>query len=843
MGQLEGDYGGHGMAPFEKHPASPEAVEQHAKQLESQANVTLSEKAATDAAFTPALENWEGMAADELRNAPEPVRQTAYNMSTNLAWSALPLRYWADRVRDFNAKVDQIVAGLNGQPANFGAKGKGKEAPTEEAIADARAEVYAAARDEWHKAHSAHILDGSTTAAAMFKDGPTIEHLAEAAAVGAIPMTPWNRALIYNAIPNTEEEGRRLGQELRERIESGERPSQDPTAYNVADLLTLINAEAQAHAGDPNYRIPPDQMAFLQGLYAGLGPALTKLPQYLREVPRLERTIATREGSDTRDDRAALDRLIRQDAEDARVAFGDGLLILSNEDLGGGYAKVPPAVWDAIHDLPRQTTETDQTGFAIVSLEGGDGFMGLASLLRGTHAEGGDVLSREITVSTADLAHTMDELDHAIASASPGTSADYSGYGEHRGRFNDAAEIMLDASTRNHQANYEVLTGRDYETGKVITDRDGNPLIDSKQTVLDLYRYNWNDHGKSAAGLTDGIAEDARAAHDGEPPKEDRHASEAAAALINLVTESPDDEGHGLNTYDDMEHELRDNPELARSMARVAGNYLHAFGEPLTGVTHAERDGTLVIGDQDAKRFVTLIGTDKDASNALSAASGIFQRDMLDRAIHGEKDPLLHRVLDLGGVAQRAGQLDGLIAGGRVNAMTMHGEDLASAKLQAWREHTAIVGAVKSIPQTLLGQIPGVGSYLSVTAGQAVDLYMVHGNPPPGMDDFKPPSISALGGDDMAAAHDYLSGMVAADKIKIDEIDKDLVNVDPETGEKTLKTPSEITSDTGALVDEARRLGDEDRKEIGDDDYSFETYNNAYNAKEAYNDVRTGTGN
>ena len=93
------------MEPFDRHSADPEVLESTAAELTRLASRALDERETTQRAFDPAVDNWAGVAAPELRAAGEGALRPAFIASSAVAWASVPLRYWATKVSGFNAKV------------------------------------------------------------------------------------------------------------------------------------------------------------------------------------------------------------------------------------------------------------------------------------------------------------------------------------------------------------------------------------------------------------------------------------------------------------------------------------------------------------------------------------------------------------------------------------------------------------------------------------------------------------------------------------------------------------------------------------------------------------------
>lgn len=166
------------MQPFDRHPANVGALRQCGSALLNSSVEAINNGEATRSAYAPAISNWQGMCAPELTAAGRPVQDGATSSQYALAWAAAVTQYWGTQVEAFNTQVDAITANLASEAANdYGATGTGSEPPTDDQIADARAGVTHAARQQWHQAHATYIEDGRARAAAMLRDGPTEAHL------------------------------------------------------------------------------------------------------------------------------------------------------------------------------------------------------------------------------------------------------------------------------------------------------------------------------------------------------------------------------------------------------------------------------------------------------------------------------------------------------------------------------------------------------------------------------------------------------------------------------------------------------------------------------------------
>jgi hypothetical protein len=180
------------VQPFDRHPARPELLRERAGRHGDQARMLIDVKSVTDAAFAPAVASWEGIAAAELRDAPEPVRDRAYLIASDLTWSEAAIRSWAAHVDTFNRRVDELRQELQRVPTqveeflatNFliGLAWVDQETIRQQK----RDELVGDLRRRWSEAYECHIEDGAREVARMLREGPSWEHLEAARQLGAL---------------------------------------------------------------------------------------------------------------------------------------------------------------------------------------------------------------------------------------------------------------------------------------------------------------------------------------------------------------------------------------------------------------------------------------------------------------------------------------------------------------------------------------------------------------------------------------------------------------------------------------------------------------------------------
>ncbi|MGH3425954.1 MAG: hypothetical protein ACRDO8_14580, partial [Nocardioidaceae bacterium] len=175
------------MQPFDKHKGDVGELEGCGATLVSEGATSLQNGSLTRTAYEPAVSSVRGMCAPEIENAGKPVHDSAQTANESLVWAAVVTRYWGSRVKQFNARVDTITSNLADKGPYYGVEGKDGDPPSDDDVADARAEATAEARRQWWQAHGTYIEDGGTRAASMLEQGPTANNMAIARGAGALP--------------------------------------------------------------------------------------------------------------------------------------------------------------------------------------------------------------------------------------------------------------------------------------------------------------------------------------------------------------------------------------------------------------------------------------------------------------------------------------------------------------------------------------------------------------------------------------------------------------------------------------------------------------------------------
>lgn len=200
---------------------------------------------------------------------------------------------------------------------------------------------------------------------------------------------------------------------------------------------------------------------------------------------------------------------------------------------------------------------------------------------------GGTTFSTEVARQGASLAHFADGGDKVgggiAASAMPW---------DYKSKLDTSASQLLDLGTRNHDADYQLLTGKDVTTGQPIPSdlsfgANGNQYhstgnYDPKDFNNTVSGHIWADHGKAASGLYDWAGGET---HD--PGPQGDLARKTVDALPSVLTPTHTDPltgrpaldtaSDGKTVFQHMADNFNKNPELANSLSRVSAGNLDAF--------------------------------------------------------------------------------------------------------------------------------------------------------------------------------------------------------------------------------------------------------------------------
>ncbi|WP_150250415.1 TPR repeat region-containing protein [Nocardiopsis deserti] len=394
--------------------------------------------------------------------------------------------------------------------------------------------------------------------AADLREGPTKANVQALIDAGInswafYSLDPSRYTMLVDGQELTEENAQEWADELSS-YWSGDKPL-DENYHELMLMMSMITTNAmQAQQGGTGYR--SEEMDFLQEFYDRLEE---ESPDHMGVVG----IPIQMEG----------DHLTDEEREHALGMLGDGLLALSDPDIGGGYGDLPASVRNAI-DIP--FTDEEETPGDLTTQEGdARTYASLSALFAHTNddMEGGYGLSTRLSLSTGAYIELWgDSTEHWVSSEEIGT--------------------LVDVASRNKDANYYLLTGEHFNSESGVNYTDDKPT----DALESLFTYEWPDDGADIRGLTDWLAEDGKS----EDPDAKERADRAMDGFIEIITRPEIQEAlmrtgnqvEDTSTTEDKEgnevteeFEWRDvsmghlNPEIADSLAGIFETYINTFSD------------------------------------------------------------------------------------------------------------------------------------------------------------------------------------------------------------------------------------------------------------------------
>lgn len=599
---------------------------------------------------------------------------------------------WATDVEAFKAARDELIARWQlAEIDDFGVPPPLNPLPPPEAAEaeQLRLEHRVAVEDARRLALDSFILDGHalwenfqdkvTENARMFREGPTAENLALVVSfLGWGAMTLWPEVA---PAPVSAAEGVAAGTTVIGGLDGVTGPQ--AVADALADVAAIIR---RAESGQ---ELAPAEIDFLAAFYETVGLRVTELPDYLAQTSFTYTTSAPTSRTDNESPPVyatdTVDGLDPSLVTALTAASANGMLVLSrNGPAGGGYARLPTWVRDALDDevaagpLP---VGPDPEDFENLCLLGG--------LLDHSTVSAGDGLSRELGLALGRVIPSIDGFEDFSPN---GTSTTWGEQVDAMGRS------FLDVIARNDVVSADLITGQDMP-----------PEYSAEEFILDVYSFEWSDDGESAAGLTSFVSRNA----DSDDPGQRAMADDAMRALFDIVTR-PGDQGFAT-LMDDVGTSGNPatsslgqvNPEISAELGSLMASYLADFGLP-EGNAGALGDLTLA----DRGRFTTLIMTDPTAGADLVSAVAVHNTEQLSGVTNS---------IAAAEFGMQAGRLLGLVDVGAVHVvMDQLGDQLAGVDAD---EQTSII---ESVIDVTLGRLPGIGGAVvevlgGVAAGGDVD--------------------------------------------------------------------------------------------------------------------------
>ncbi|MBB6170524.1 hypothetical protein HNR23_000584 [Nocardiopsis mwathae] len=609
---------------------------------------------------------------------------------------------WADDLRWYDRKIKILEAEHLTLKASFALTigpmvlaGKEKEHTNKfnEQVGDLNSK----ARAYWKE------LEGkSDDCGNRLKEGVTPSSVKKLMEGGRLGWIPYNLIGSDAPTPVTPEQGKKMAREM-ERYLSGEKEI-DENYYAIKAALEAIGARARDKQGSGE-RLTKNENEFLSEF-------LNRLDQFDETSvanPRAQGVIGI---PDYLDALANEGRWDSAETEALLGALGGAILALSDESLGGSYNQLPESVQKIFEG---SSAYEDSTPYTHYGAPGGsptgeqssanEWYKSVDSLTRmlssAPEITGGKHFSAGLTMTVG-----MELDDHFNR---PDSKFELLGSPQ----ASQSLEELLGITARNKEASAAVFTG--YQDG--ILD---NP--DTEKMVRGLFRYEWDDNGEAARGLTDWISNDINDPFDVDKRK---LAGDAAASLIKVISsdemfdalvdtgiEVGDGYGEGNASFTQY------NSELADSLFKLFESRVDDFGmsypdgayefEPGVPSDYSEEKGyyndqsKLRLDPRARVRFLQYLMGDEDTAVNTVGLAKAKQFEAMDSYIGGGPEYL----------GARAGRLQSLVDSAVINeAFSRYGnvEDAFE------REKELNKRGGEAAIDLFLGSVPGggVGSSLA----------------------------------------------------------------------------------------------------------------------------------
>ena len=350
--------------------------------------------------------------------------------------------------------------------------------------------------------------------------------------------------------------------------------------------------------------------------------------------------------------------------EDINRNLANSMLILSDEDIGGGMNQLPQDVSDILDvpefpDVNSLNHDSELPGFMDAYSDWGGPFSTLSTLLdsSGPGVQGGT------EVSTTLLGTVAATLDISYFAGEPND--------EH-------FQNVIDVASRYEEANHIIITGEDFE-GNTFEHHASHGNLTPESLLETFYTHDWDDDGSAVSGITDWIVDYQQSNDEERSSLGDRTFLE----LVDLVTS--DEIQEKLNTTG---HKVEDpvlknddgdpvvwedvsfghlNPEIAGSFADIFLANLDAMGsdygidanDPNAGAdgggSSVDPAGNMLIDMDKRNVFAQHIMGSEEAATLLKTEVFIDSSEDLDKFM-GEGDSAGDA-----GIPQKAAILNGII--------------------------------------------------------------------------------------------------------------------------------------------------------------------------------------
>lgn len=368
------------------------------------------------------------------------------------------VKTYEDKIADIKARLDEKLASLD-EPDNMTAVNNAVEPFNQEA------------KEAWRK-----LENECDTAQDTLREGPTagnIRMLAEAGHLGDTGLIGFytTEDLDYFAVDPDQAE--LIASHIEHAVLDGREGSIDALENDPEYLALVANVVDRAlRARNNGEKLSNNEIKFLETLFSELSE--TRMPEdgFLTFIDHVNES----------------EHIGDQLRDDINRRLANGVLVLSDESLGGGMDRLPPDVVDAANGQePPESGSVPKSSGGSLDDAWQKEYAKLGSFLAssGPGVQGGTEFSATLLATSAN---------HLKSFPEPYVDQD------------DAAhQDIIEVASRNEEANHILITGKDFD-GDTYEYNANNQGLTPEDALGALYSHDWDDDGEALSGITDWLA-------------------------------------------------------------------------------------------------------------------------------------------------------------------------------------------------------------------------------------------------------------------------------------------------------------------------------------------------
>ncbi|OLT25333.1 hypothetical protein BJF83_23110 [Nocardiopsis sp. CNR-923] len=314
----------------------------------------------------------------------------------------------------------------------------------------------------------------------MLRDGPTPENiraLADGGHLGEHGLIGFYTTEDLSYFHVDENQAETIAIHIENAVLHGYGGSIEALEDNPEYLALIANVVGRALTAQQNGdELLDGEVEFLETLFGDLSNVRGSDPGFLNFMDQLN----------------ASEHLSDSLREEIKRNLANSMLVLSDDNIGGGVDRLPTDVQEAANgpEFPEITsveTGDDVDAYVDTYRAWGSEFATLSDFLgsSGPGVQGGTEFSTTLLgTSATNLMYTQ------LYGGEP---------------TGEIFQDIIDVASRNEEANYVILTGEDFD-GNTYQHHENHADLTPESALTTFYSYDWDDDGATVSGITDWIA-------------------------------------------------------------------------------------------------------------------------------------------------------------------------------------------------------------------------------------------------------------------------------------------------------------------------------------------------